>query len=187
MKNLFSKISQDSQENTRVGVSFLIKFQTYFIKKETSTHVFSCEVSNIFKKIFFSHNTSGGYFWMLIRFPLSITVSVSFWKSAFNMKRLRLVVIKPVLIEITDLFKVGSSTEFSTIMLVLINQNYFFKGCNIRDDTQWRPRTWPNFQDPLCIAASGNILVSGNLCFRVFKFQLKVINKNICYLYCISN
>ena len=103
------------------------------------------------------------------------------------MKRLRLVVIKPVLIEITDLFKVGSSTEFSTIMLVLMNQNYFFKGCNIRDDTQWRPRTWPNFQDPLFITASGNILVSGNLCFRVFKFQLKVINKNICYLYCISN
>ena len=29
----------------------------------------------------------------------------------------------------------------------------------------------------LCITASGKILASGNLCFRVFKLQLKVINK----------
>ena len=40
-----------------------------------------------------------------------------------------------------------------------------------------------NFPSPhLCITASGNILASGNLCFRVFKLQLKVINKNVCYL-----
>ena len=32
------------------------------------------------------------------------------------------------------------------------------------------------------ITASGNILAGRNLCFRVFKLQLKVINKNICYL-----
>ena len=35
----------------------------------------------------------------------------------------------------------------------------------------------------VCITASGNILVCGNLCFRVFKFQLKVINENVCYLH----
>ena len=35
----------------------------------------------------------------------------------------------------------------------------------------------------LCIRASGNILASGNLCFRLFKLQLKVINKNVFYLY----
>ena len=35
----------------------------------------------------------------------------------------------------------------------------------------------------LCITASENILASGNLFFRVLKLQLKVINKNICYLY----
>ena len=38
---------------------------------------------------------------------------------------------------------------------------------------------------PLCITANGNILPSGNLCFRVFKLQLKVINKNFCYLYSV--
>ena len=37
----------------------------------------------------------------------------------------------------------------------------------------------------VCITASGNILASGNLCFRVFKLQLKVINKNVCYLYSV--
>ena len=38
---------------------------------------------------------------------------------------------------------------------------------------------------PLCITASRNILASGNLCFRVFKLQLKVVNKNVCYLYSV--
>ena len=32
---------------------------------------------------------------------------------------------------------------------------------------------------------SGNILDNENLCFRVFKVQLKVINKNVCYLYSV--
>ena len=35
----------------------------------------------------------------------------------------------------------------------------------------------------VCITASGNIQPSGNLCFRMFKLQLKVINKSVCYLY----
>ena len=38
---------------------------------------------------------------------------------------------------------------------------------------------------PLCIMVSGNILASENLCFRVLKVQLKVINKNVCYLYSV--
>ena len=33
----------------------------------------------------------------------------------------------------------------------------------------------------VCIATSGNISANGNLCFRVFKLSLKVINKNVCY------
>ena len=38
-----------------------------------------------------------------------------------------------------------------------------------------------NPPNPLCIMCSGNILDGGNLCFRVFKLQLKVINKkNFC-------
>ena len=39
------------------------------------------------------------------------------------------------------------------------------------------------FSGWVCITASGNILASGNLCFRVFKLQLKVINKNVCYFH----
>ena len=37
----------------------------------------------------------------------------------------------------------------------------------------------------VCITATGNILANGNLCFKVFKLQLKVINKNVCYLYSV--
>ena len=36
---------------------------------------------------------------------------------------------------------------------------------------------------PLGITAIGNISANGNLYFKVFKLQLKVINKNVCYLY----
>ena len=41
------------------------------------------------------------------------------------------------------------------------------------------------WQRCVCITANGNILASGNLCFRVFNLQLKVINKNFCYLYSV--
>ena len=46
---------------------------------------------------------------------------------------------------------------------------------------------WVNFEnsDNLCITASGNILAGGNLCFRVYELQFKVINKNVCYLYSV--
>ena len=36
----------------------------------------------------------------------------------------------------------------------------------------------------VCITASGNILVSENLCFIVCKLQLKVTNENV-YLYSV--
>ena len=38
----------------------------------------------------------------------------------------------------------------------------------------------------MCITASGNILASGNLCSIVVKLQLKLINKNVCYLHSAS-
>ena len=56
LKNVFSKISQNSQQNTCVRVSFLIQLQdeTYnFIKKETLAQVFSSELCDIFEKTFF--------------------------------------------------------------------------------------------------------------------------------------
>ena len=61
LEKLILKISQISQENTCVRVSFLIKLQASgqafnFIKKETLTQVFSCEFSKIFKNTFF-HRT----------------------------------------------------------------------------------------------------------------------------------
>ena len=38
-------------------------------------------------------------------------------------------------------------------------------------DTRKHPLTRQMPQDPPCTTASGNILASGNLCFRVFKLQ----------------
>ena len=43
----------------------------------------------------------------------------------------------------------------------------------------------PKILESLCITASGNILASGNLRFRVFKLQLKVLNNNAYYLYSV--
>ena len=57
IKNVFLKISQNSQENTCARVSFWIKLQTSscnFIKKETLTQVFSCTFCEIFKNTFFT-------------------------------------------------------------------------------------------------------------------------------------
>ena len=56
IKKVFLKISQYSQENTCVWVSFLIKLQdsaSNFIKKVTLTHEYSCEFCEIFKNICF--------------------------------------------------------------------------------------------------------------------------------------
>ena len=65
VKKVFLVITQNSQENTWVRVSFLIKLQVCnfikkgtveacnFIKKETLTQVFSCEFCAILKNTFF--------------------------------------------------------------------------------------------------------------------------------------
>ena len=50
-------VSQNSLENTCVGVSFyqVTGSQAFnFIKKEIRTHVFSCELCEIFKNTFFT-------------------------------------------------------------------------------------------------------------------------------------
>ena len=65
VKKLLLKISQNSQENTCVRVSFLIKFQASacnLIKKETLTQVFSCEICESFKNAFFIKHLK----WMLL-------------------------------------------------------------------------------------------------------------------------
>ena len=49
LKKVLLNISQISQENTCVTVSFLIKL----IKKETLAQLFSCEICEIFKNTFF--------------------------------------------------------------------------------------------------------------------------------------
>ena len=57
VKKVFLKISQNSEENTCVRVSFSIKLPDYqvcnFIRKETLPQVFSCEFYKIFKNTFF--------------------------------------------------------------------------------------------------------------------------------------
>ena len=50
-KKVFLKISQNSQENTCVGISFLIK-ACNFIKKEAPTLAFSSEFCEIFENTF---------------------------------------------------------------------------------------------------------------------------------------
>ena len=55
VKQVFLEISQNSQENTCVRVSFVIKLQASdcnFIKKEIPTQVFSCEFCKTSKNTF---------------------------------------------------------------------------------------------------------------------------------------
>ena len=61
-KKVFLNISQNSQENTRAKVPFLIKRLS--IKKQTLPQVFSCEFCEIFKNTFFIEHTSDGCFWI---------------------------------------------------------------------------------------------------------------------------
>ena len=51
-KKVFLEILQNSQENTCTRVSFLIKLQANFIKKETLGYVFTCEFCQISKNTF---------------------------------------------------------------------------------------------------------------------------------------
>ena len=59
IKKVFLKISPNSQKNTCVRVSFLIKLQALtcnFIKKETLTQMLSCELCVIFKSTYFTEH-----------------------------------------------------------------------------------------------------------------------------------
>ena len=56
---MFLKISQNSQENNRTRVSFLIKLQASpynFIKEETLVQLFSCEFYELFKNTFITEH-----------------------------------------------------------------------------------------------------------------------------------
>ena len=56
LKKVFSKFSQNSQENTCARVSFSIKLQAEaynFIKKVTLAQLFSCEFCEYFENTFF--------------------------------------------------------------------------------------------------------------------------------------
>ena len=55
IKKVFLKISQNSQENIRARVSYLIKLQTEvcnFVENVTLTQVFCCKFCEIFKNNF---------------------------------------------------------------------------------------------------------------------------------------
>ena len=59
IKKVFLKISQNSQEKTCAKVSLLIKLQASacnYIKKETPAQMFSCELCEIIKNIFFTEH-----------------------------------------------------------------------------------------------------------------------------------
>ena len=62
LKKVLLKISQDSQESTCVGVSFITKLQA-----SGSTQVFSREICEIFKNTFFNRTT-----------PMAASVSYNF-------------------------------------------------------------------------------------------------------------
>ena len=66
VKKVFLKILQNSQKNTCVRVSFLIKLQAScnFIKKEVLAQVFSYELCKIFKNTFYIED----YQWLLFQY-----------------------------------------------------------------------------------------------------------------------
>ena len=70
-KIIFWKNSQNSQDDICVRVSFLITLQPCeacnFIKKETSTQVFSCEVFKIFKYTIFTEHLPTTASWNIIQ------------------------------------------------------------------------------------------------------------------------
>ena len=73
VKKVLLKISQNSQENTCVRVSFLMKLQACnFIKKETLAQMFSCEFREITKNTLFIEHL----WWLLLDF-------LFFWSSGF--------------------------------------------------------------------------------------------------------
>ena len=103
VKRVLWEISQNSQENTYLRISALIKLQAQawnFIKKETLAQVFSCEFCEISKNIF-SYKTPlvaasgyawGGYFarnslsdWLNVKRHSSV-MRCTIWYQLYNFK-----------------------------------------------------------------------------------------------------
>ena len=77
IKKVFLEISQNSQENTCARNHFLIKLQAKawnFIKKESLTQMFSCEISKIFKNTFFYRTPAAVASFMTSNIYLKLTV-----------------------------------------------------------------------------------------------------------------
>ena len=86
LKKVFLEISQNSQENTCVIVSFLIKLQAWackFIKKETLAQIFSCEFCGVSENTFFKEHL----WWLLLlifNFLHVPTILSTFSKKSFQ-------------------------------------------------------------------------------------------------------
>ena len=77
IKKVFLEISQNSQENSCARNYFLIKLQAKawnFIKKESLTQMFSCEISEIFKNTFFYRTPATVASFMTSNIYLKLTV-----------------------------------------------------------------------------------------------------------------
>ena len=81
-KNLFLEMSQNLQEVTRARVSFLIKLQNLFIKKETLAQVFSCQFCEISKNIFFTEHV-----WTTASVPENIKLKVFCFRESGDKKK----------------------------------------------------------------------------------------------------
>ena len=77
IKKVFLETSQNSQENSCARNYFLIKLQAKawnFIKKESLTQMFSCEISEIFKNTFFYRTPATVASFMTSNIYLKLTV-----------------------------------------------------------------------------------------------------------------
>ena len=92
VKKGFLQISQNSQENTCVGISFLINF----IKKETPTQMFSCEFAKFLSTRFFTEHLR----WLLLKHLK--------FKGNFYFKSLPKIFIPTPLIPNVDIFTLCS-------------------------------------------------------------------------------
>ena len=88
LKIVFSKISQNSQENTCVEASFLIKMQA-FLEKRLRHSRFTCKFCEIFNNTFFHRLSVGDCFCIITIYskePYNI-VQCKQWKSCSNISK----------------------------------------------------------------------------------------------------
>ena len=77
---LQNRYSQNTQENTCTGVSFLAELQACnVIKKETPVHVFFCAIYEIFKDSFFAERLGAAAFPGGVWGWGSVGVDIYFW------------------------------------------------------------------------------------------------------------